>query len=284
MNDFRHTHGAMKRAEKDPEGVVRGGIGGVKARWYVAGVLAISGVALWASPGRAQMQRSVFETLPVPGQSSFPNGRWQNVWYYRVGFDYLYRSFENYARVPEQSDNPDNVAYVILAPTAPNSAAVITPFWDFPIGAGSYQVRNGQMVWTDNCSHAHFGYSAFRGVAVYNGVSWSSTYYLIASEGRIGRRYGWVNGKYQPVRSESNPQAPCHVTSDPDTTGALGQYIWKNSVTTLNPATFPKVQNGASIFDVQTVTVAMQGATHGFGGCGYFQCFPKVSVGAYRTK
>jgi len=250
--------------------------------------IVLAGVALLAAPAHAQMTRSTFESLTVPGQDGFPENRWQNVKYINVwNFDYFSESSADYGRVlfPEntQSNNPDNVWYAtIFAPQ--NAKVVITPYFDAAVPPGTWINQNGSMVWADDCYHAHFGYSAFTEVSVYNGSEFFVYYTLRASEGRVGHRYDFVNGVYQPVAGTGNPDLPCYVTSTPDDGGPRTSYTWTNNIDSLNPATFVYSQNGSSIVQIPRIHFAIQAATHGWGDCGAFQCFPQVAIAAFRTQ
>src|SRR4051812_33226292 len=129
---------------------------------FLVAFSATLGVALLATPVRAQMDRATLESLPMPGQSSFPDYRWQNVKYISMGtlsshISFVYEASADYGRVllPEntQSGNPDNVWYVKVIAGA-NMQVIVVPFFDAPIPPGYY---DDNMVWHDSCNHAHFG-------------------------------------------------------------------------------------------------------------------------------
>jgi hypothetical protein len=258
---------------------------------FVITTLLFGSTVVATAPLQAQMSRAMLERLAPPGSTRFPAYRWQNVTSETVPplGEFLHKEYANYARAPtpdsQQSNNPDNVKYVIL--NAQDAAVDINPFWSAPIPPGSY--RPGTDTWTDACGHSHFGYSVFVGVWTFNGTSWTKYLPFRASEGRVGRRYDWVNGQYVPVSGRGKPELACHVTSDPDPSGFLSAYIWKNRVNGadssdgLHPLVFYTARSGGSVVAQLTeAVVAMQSATHGWGGCGLFQCFMPVGLTAYK--
>lgn len=108
------------------------------------------------------------------------------------------------------------------------------PLWDAPIAPPGPRPSDGR--WADNCGHSHFGYAVFNRVWIFNGSQWAVYITLRASEGRIGRRYEWINGAWQQSTARRS-DLPCFVTSDPDLSGGIyAPYIWKNNIQNLDPS------------------------------------------------
>jgi hypothetical protein len=251
----------------------------------VVGVF-VAGVAVTA-PAVAQMNRATFESLVVPMYpQNFPEYRNQNVEFFWVDpMNTVWASNNTYGRVltadSSQSNNPDNVWYAKIAATEPNMYVTVAPFWDAPIAPPGPRPSDGR--WADGCGHSHFGYAAFNRIWIFNGSQWAVYITLRASEGRIGRRYEWINGAWQQSTAQRS-DLPCFVTSDPDPSGFYAPYIWKNNIQNLDPIQFLYYQNGSTFIQVDELTVAVQGATHGGGDCGYFLCFPQVGLVAFRSR
>lgn len=244
------------------------------------------GGVLFTVPAVAQMSRATFESLTMPMYPhNFPESRYQNVSFFWIDrTTTTWASNNTYGRVltsdSSQSNNPDNVWYATIAAES-NMYVTVAPYWDSPIAPAGPRPSDG--VWADGCGHSHFGYAAFNRIWLFNGSQWTGYVTLRASEGRIGRRYEWVNGAWR-ITTARRSDLPCYVTSDPDPGGTLASFIWKNNIQNLDPVQFVYSQNGSTIIQLDEITVAMQGATHGAGNCGYFLCFPQVSFVAFRSR
>jgi len=251
-----------------------------------AGVGALLGAVLCAAPAAAQMSRATFESLVTPmWPHNFPESRYPNVDFYWVDpTNTTWVHKENYARVlgdNSQSNNPDNVWYAVLGAES-NMFVTVVPFWDAPIAPPGPRPSDGR--WADGCGHSHFGYAAFARIWLFNGSQWTAFIGLRATEGQIGRRYRWENGAWHQTAAQ-DASLPCFVTSDPDELGGfLAPFIWKQNVQNLTPIQFTFFQSGSLIIQLDELTVAVQGASHGGGSCGYFLCFPAVGLVAFRSQ
>ncbi|HEY2899849.1 MAG TPA: hypothetical protein VGL59_04670 [Polyangia bacterium] len=166
-----------------------------------------------------------------------------------------------------------NVAYARY--TAPaGSSVVLYPQWP---NYGPDQVpaptANG-----DDCAHAHFGFAVYSKVTIFNGSNWITYYSLRATQGEVGRRYAPApNGGVEVPFS--TPGASCRVSSEPEVLypAVYNQFIWSmGTIATTGPLLF-NFLNTPNAKVTEAIVVA-QSATHGWGNCGYFQCYMGVGL------
>jgi hypothetical protein len=224
------------------------------------------------SSAHAQMERSKLESLNSSAMS--PPHAWnaQRTFTTTTGSTSFHTgTFSNYATAPTAtgaSNDPRNMAYVSYS--APKGSLVnVGAFFAETIPAPA----NG----ADACHHAHLEWASYRfGLMLVNSGNikipvpitrlWSST-------GALGRRM--LNGVQV---NDSTQGATCSVTSAPDTIyTSMNLFNWGPMVTQVSLGT-----EGSTTYT--SVAVLIQGASHGWGGCGSALCFPKVGIFGSRVR
>ncbi|HEY0715911.1 MAG TPA: hypothetical protein VGF45_24725 [Polyangia bacterium] len=234
-----------------------------RAGWVLwSGLVGVTGVA---GTAQAQMSRAVLEGLKVrPPIHPFNHVTTAYDFEFKGNFDFW--EARNYAvnAANQNANDPQNVAYVkYVAPLG--STVKLGVYFAKPVGP----VVDGR----DNCQHSHlvFGVWALQKttVAFFN----SYKVLFLGSSGEYGRR------KKNDVQVEyTTPGASCIVNTEPDVFyPGSAPFIWGQPEYTLNFF-------NSAVIKVPEFYVAAQAATHGWGDCGRFNCFPEILFGAVRTK
>jgi hypothetical protein len=166
----------------------------------------------------------------------------------------------------QNGDDPNNLAYFNFT-GLPGSSILIWPLFADPIPNPSAT--------SDACHHSHLGWAVYEVGYLYI----SSPPYLLpvsfplSSTGELGRR---VNASSVEV-PDMTPGAQCVIEPNPDTLypSFTGSSDWGSI-----PATARFGWVGPFYFT--NVVVVAQAATHGWGSCDHFLCFPGVTMIAIR--
>ena len=230
-------------------------------------------IAAWlaAPPANAQISQSTVTSLPMPPPQGFNLIRDLSGLPFETTFSDVVHDYAVNA-TNQNAQDPLNVAYISVTAT-PGTNAVILPEWPNWGPDAIPDPVNG----TDGCAHAHFGYAIYEKVNFFLFVPFAgwvpggSYFSVVQTQGELGRRYD-SNGEVD----YGLPGTSCRVSSAPDSIYSTSSaYIWKT------PADLSPIFNfvdESPVVNVDQAVVAAQSATHGWGGCGLFQCYMGVEV------
>jgi len=161
------------------------------------------------------------------------------------------------------ADNPANMAYVRY--TAPAGSTVrVTPTFVTAVPAPTTS--------SDVCAHAHLEFAVYGIMTTRLAFFSTSRALFLASTGKYGRRV--LNGVNVPYKTAG---ADCVVSSADSPSIPTGVTWGQNSY----DLPFKAITSTTTLTEY---IVPAQAASHGWGDCGFFLCFPSIRYSASRIK